>query len=189
MRGKLTVKRAAFTLIELLIVIAIMGVLAALIIASIANSRVKAADANLKGSLHSINLTLEQYKNDNSFYPSSTTQIPASPMTVGAGFTAANAPALVNAISPLFLANTNASAFKYPSVTVGYKTTANTSYIVAAGLCNTTEATPGLNNGEYLTNDGGNSGQVAANSLTLTNINCKGTNSPTGHAWVVYGPQ
>src|SRR5579864_1092748 len=112
MGRKLTLTRSrGFTLIELLVVIAIIGVLAALVITSLSAAQLKAADTQRKSSMHSLSLVIEQYRTDNSTYPSSTTQIPASPMQSGNGFTAANAPALVNAVSPLFIAQTTSAAF------------------------------------------------------------------------------
>ena len=67
-------KRKAFTLIELIMVIAIIGILAALIIISLRGANDKAKDASRKSEVASISKALEMYKVDNNSYPTSAIQ-------------------------------------------------------------------------------------------------------------------
>ncbi len=58
-----------FSLIELMVVVAIIGILTALIIVNIASSRAKARDARRVSDLAQIQLALEQYFSKNNVYP------------------------------------------------------------------------------------------------------------------------
>jgi general secretion pathway protein G len=72
MRSKL--RRHAFTLIEVLIVVIIMAVLAATIIPQFSSSTTDAKDSSLKFNLHTIRSQIELYKaNHNGTYPKLTT--------------------------------------------------------------------------------------------------------------------
>lgn len=62
-------RRKAFTLIELLIVIAIIGVLAGLIIATTGVARPAARDAKRAANLDEIRTALEMYHTQNEAYP------------------------------------------------------------------------------------------------------------------------
>jgi general secretion pathway protein G len=59
-----------FTLIELLIVIAIVGVLSALLMANFIGVRQRARDSQRKADVRQIQSALELYRSDNSSYPS-----------------------------------------------------------------------------------------------------------------------
>ena len=61
--------KKSFTLIELLIVIAIVGVLTSLIIPIVGNTRAKARDAKRMEDLRQFQLALEMYYSDNNHYP------------------------------------------------------------------------------------------------------------------------
>lgn len=61
--------KKGFTLIELLVVIAIIGILASIITASLSSASAKGRDAKRISDVHTIQLALEQYYNDNSTYP------------------------------------------------------------------------------------------------------------------------
>lgn len=61
--------RRGFTLIELLIVIAIIGILAALGIVSLSGARSKATDTQLKNNCSNLTTALAQYFQDNNNYP------------------------------------------------------------------------------------------------------------------------
>ena len=61
--------RRGFTLIELLIVIAIIGVLAALLMANFVGVRERARDAQRKSDLRQIQSALELYRADKGTYP------------------------------------------------------------------------------------------------------------------------
>ena len=60
-----------FTLVELLIVIAIIGVLSSVVLSSLNISRNKANDAKRIASIKQLQTALETYYNDNGQYPSS----------------------------------------------------------------------------------------------------------------------
>ena len=62
-------KISAFTLIEMLIVIVIIGILAAALVPRLLSVQARARDAERKADLRSINTAVEMYKVDNNVYP------------------------------------------------------------------------------------------------------------------------
>ncbi len=66
---KFFAKRRGFTLIELMVVIAIIGILAAIITVSLGSARAKGRDAKRISDIRTIQLALEEYYNDNGTYP------------------------------------------------------------------------------------------------------------------------
>lgn len=58
-----------FTIIELLIVIAIIGILAGLVLNNFQGAQAKARDVQRKADINSINAKLEEYYNTNNGYP------------------------------------------------------------------------------------------------------------------------
>lgn len=68
---KIKTQGQAFTLIELLIVIAIIGLLTIIGLGSYTSSQVKARDARRKSDLSQIQKALEMYYNDKGGYPTS----------------------------------------------------------------------------------------------------------------------
>lgn len=58
-----------FTLVELLIVIVVVGILAILIIPSLASGPARARDSQRKADLRNLKTALESYFNDNNAYP------------------------------------------------------------------------------------------------------------------------
>jgi len=71
-------KEKGFTLIELMIVVAIIGILAAIAIPQFASYRVKAFNSAAKSDLHSAQTTFEVFFNDNNKYPNAVA-VPATP--------------------------------------------------------------------------------------------------------------
>jgi len=72
-----------FTLIELMIVIAIIGILAAIAIPQFASYRIKAFNSAAKADMHSAQTTYEVFFNDASKYPN-TVGVRTGKITVGA---------------------------------------------------------------------------------------------------------
>ncbi len=62
-------KKRGFTLIELLVVIAIIGILASIIMVNLLSARQKARDSKRIADIKNIQLSLEEYYNDNLKYP------------------------------------------------------------------------------------------------------------------------
>lgn len=63
--------RPGFSLIELLVVISIIGALAALMVANLVGVRSRAADTGLKNDLNQLKTALRIYYNDHQVYPAS----------------------------------------------------------------------------------------------------------------------
>jgi prepilin-type N-terminal cleavage/methylation domain-containing protein len=74
--------KKGFTLIELLVVIAIIGILASIIIANLTASKAKGRDAKRIADIRTIQLSLEQYYNDNSVYPPNLTTLSPNYLSV-----------------------------------------------------------------------------------------------------------
>jgi len=64
-----TSNNKGFTLVELLIVVAILAILIIVSLASLTKERTKAQDAKIKADLHSLKIAFENYYNDNNCYP------------------------------------------------------------------------------------------------------------------------
>jgi type IV pilus assembly protein PilA len=67
--GRLDPTEAGFTLVELLVVMIIIGVLAAISVPVFLNQRKKAVDAGLKTDLRTVAVSVETYFTDNNAYP------------------------------------------------------------------------------------------------------------------------
>lgn len=72
---------SAFTLIELLIVVAIIGILATIAVPNFMNARVRATVARVQGDLGALGSAMEMYQLDNNAYPNF--QIPGGQNDLG----------------------------------------------------------------------------------------------------------
>lgn len=61
--------REGFTLIELLIVVAIIGILAAIAVPNFLNAQLRAKIARVEGDLHAMKTAIEMYHTDSNAYP------------------------------------------------------------------------------------------------------------------------
>ena len=66
-------KKQAFTLIELLIVVAIIGILAAIAVPNFLNAQIRAKIARVEADLQAMKTAIEMYRLDNNAYPDSCT--------------------------------------------------------------------------------------------------------------------
>ena len=71
-------KQSGFTLIELLIVVAIIGIIAAIAIPNLLTAIDRSKQKKTMSDLRTIGTTCEQYQVDNNFYPVQVTQGPIS---------------------------------------------------------------------------------------------------------------
>jgi type II secretion system protein G len=62
-------KKNAFTLLELLVVVAVLGVLVAIMLPNLVGVRARARDSALKNDLHQLKVALRMYYNDHQSYP------------------------------------------------------------------------------------------------------------------------
>ena len=85
---------SGFTLIELLVVIAIIGILASIIMVSLSSARAKGRDAKRVADIRTVQLALEEYYNDNGYYPTTLSalaptyiaSVPTDPNNNGAAY-------------------------------------------------------------------------------------------------------
>ncbi len=96
--------RSGFTLIELLIVIAIIGLLSAIVLASLSAARLKARDARRVSDMHGVVQALELYATDNNgTYPATPAADTAGPTGCG-GVTKTCVGDLASALTPKYIA-------------------------------------------------------------------------------------
>jgi prepilin-type processing-associated H-X9-DG protein/prepilin-type N-terminal cleavage/methylation domain-containing protein len=70
-------KRGAFTLVEMLVVIAIIVVLAGLVLSAVSKARAAAASAQCQSNLRQLGLAITQYRDVNGYYPQYRAEYPA----------------------------------------------------------------------------------------------------------------
>src|SRR5262245_9036832 len=68
-RGRNASRRSGFTLLELLVVVAIVGILAAIAVPALKHSPQRAREATLKEDLFSMRSVIDQYHGDKGNYP------------------------------------------------------------------------------------------------------------------------
>ena len=76
------VRRCGFTLIELLIVVAIIGILAAIAVPNFLNAQLRARIARTNGDLRALGMALEAYVVDHNRYPNNTVRNGRTDLTV-----------------------------------------------------------------------------------------------------------
>jgi len=64
-----TRRQSGFTLIEIMVVVVILGILAAVVVPNVMGAPIKARQTKAKSDLGSLESALSQYKLDNFFYP------------------------------------------------------------------------------------------------------------------------
>lgn len=131
-----TPKRSqGFTLVELLLVIAIIGILSTIVLTSLAGARAKARDAKRVADIKQIQLALALYYTDNGYYPLSIyrTLSAGGLTTLGLAPTYLPSVPLDPSSSVACSTETQPSCYKYTSYKVG-----------SGSICNTTAHTPFL---------------------------------------------
>ncbi|MFH1742775.1 MAG: prepilin-type N-terminal cleavage/methylation domain-containing protein [bacterium] len=68
-RGPVLISKSAFTLIELLITVAIIGILAAVALPNFLNAQIRSKIAEAEAEMRNIETALESYRLDNEIYP------------------------------------------------------------------------------------------------------------------------
>lgn len=165
---KLRLGKAAFTLIELLIVITIIGILAVALVPRISQGPAKARDVARKADVGSIATALEFYFADNSAYPTTNpTGVYTECISDNSTAAAANAGIASNMKGGLVPSDptTNGPAPCTTGGGYGYAAFSTTSYVVAALL----ETTAASGEGIYCA-DPTTATQSAASSSVTTDL-------------------
>jgi len=122
-----TTLSSGFTLVELMVVIAIIAILTGIIITGLVGSKAKARDAERASDLSQISLALEQYFDRCDQYPASSPSIFTTPLTsIIAGCPTSPQVSLDNFISKIPTDPTNSGSYVYNYVT----NSSNTDYVL-----------------------------------------------------------
>ena len=124
-------KQKGFTLIELMIVVAIIGILAAIAIPQFASYRVKAFNSAAQSDMHTLQTVFEVFFNDNSKYPN-THAVATGTVTLTDG---------TNSVS---LNTSNLVSMKNTTPANGQSYTASTKHLAGDTIYNTDSASPTL---------------------------------------------
>jgi general secretion pathway protein G len=89
---------AGFTLVELLIVLAIIGILTGFLLSNFSNTRQRARDTQRKSDLYKIQSAVERYFADNGSYPQNVPNCPPALMDINCGSDAATAVNYLSAV-------------------------------------------------------------------------------------------
>lgn len=114
-----------FTLIELMVVIAIIGLLASTVLASVSNTRVLARDTSRVQAVKELQKALELYRNANGGnYPCAVASCPAVGSAAGAAINTATANNVTTDIAAFFKPQTDTNILSTTVITTGILTTA-----------------------------------------------------------------
>lgn len=108
--------QAGFTIIELLIVIAIIGILATLVLTNFQGAQAKGRDTVRKNDINSLYQKLEEYYNENGSYPDSALAAATFPGIDAGALTDADGATIVSAFSlaePAFPTLTTTNEYWY----------------------------------------------------------------------------
>jgi prepilin-type N-terminal cleavage/methylation domain-containing protein len=105
------VRKRAFTLIELIVVVAIIGILATVVVINISNAQNKAKDATVKANMTTVQTSAGLYENDNSTYVGLNCSPTSSPTCENLTATSEAMTSFVNAANSIKKANSEGLTF------------------------------------------------------------------------------
>lgn len=169
--------KLAFTLIEILISVAIIGILASLTIFFVSGTRSRAADVQTKNNARELSSIIEQYRTDQDMYPIANV---AGGADIRPGDLSLDGDQAIPAVSSYLTAGEMSQVFIYSGITAKYVSGDGSQYVKAWSLRNDNETPVNSGNGVYATTN--NDSVTAPNGDTITELN-------SGLAFLTYGPQ